>query len=94
MFLREYFGVGRNGVRERAWGRINGGHFDMKTMRSAVCKCRTTSGIDPVRIFSIKCTPSKKKDAYTVYLVFRTSNDKVGVIVLLVIYSVAICWLT
>ena len=75
-FLKEYFGVGRNGVRERAWGRINGGHFDMKTMRSAVCKCRTTSGIDPVRIFSIKCTPSMKKDAYTIYLVFRTSNDK------------------
>ena len=75
IFIKQYFGEGRNGVRERAWGRINGGHFDIKTMRSAVCKCRTTTGIDPVRIFSIKCTPSMKKDAYTIYLVFRMLDD-------------------
>ena len=44
-------------------------------MQSAICNCRTTSGIDPVRILSIKCTLSMKKDAYTICLVFRMSND-------------------
>ena len=74
-FINKYFGVGRNGVRERAWGRINGGHFDIKSMRTAVCNCRTTDGINSVRICSVKCTPSMKKDAYTIYLVFRMSDD-------------------
>ena len=87
-------------MRERAWGRINGGHFDMKTMRSAVCKCRTTSGIDPVRIFSIKCTPSMKKDAILFILFLERQminsyrHQQVGAIALSVVYSVATCWLT
>ena len=74
-FLKEYFGVGRNGVRERAWGRINGGHFDIKTMRASTCNCRTADGVEAVRMFSIKCTPSMKNDVYTIYLVFRISDD-------------------
>lgn len=45
-----YFGVGRNGVRERAWGRIVGGHLDLTTLRSSTCNCRTPTGIDRVRI--------------------------------------------
>ena len=61
-FIDQHFGVGRNGVRERAWGRINGGHFDMNTLTATKCNCRTTSGIESVRILSIKCTPSMKKD--------------------------------
>jgi hypothetical protein len=74
-FLDRHFGVGRNGVRERAWGRINGGHFDLKTIQSTVCNCRTPDGIERVRIFSIKCTPSMKKDVYTVYLVLKHADD-------------------
>ena len=74
-FLDKHFGVGRNGVRERAWGRINGGHFDLKTIQSTICNCRTPDGIERVRIFSIKCTPSMKKDVYTVYLVLKHSDD-------------------
>ena len=74
-FMDVYFGVGRNGVRERAWGRITGGHFDIKTLQSTECNCRTTDGIERVRMLSIKCTPSMKKDVYTIYLVLRLSDD-------------------
>ena len=74
-FIDLHFGTGRNGVRERAWGRINGGHFDISTFQSTACNCRTPAGIEPVRIFSIKCTPSMKKDVYTIYLILRSSDD-------------------
>ena len=74
-FTNLYFGVGRNGVRERAWNRIVGGHLDLTTLRSTTCNCRTLTGIDRVRIISIKCTPSMKKDVYTIYLILKTSDD-------------------
>ena len=74
-FTNLHFGVGRNGVRERAWGRIVGGHLDLTTLRSSTCNCRTITGIDRVRIISIKCTPSMKKDVYTIYLILRTFDD-------------------
>lgn len=32
-FIDNHFGIGRNGVRERAWGRVIGGHFDPTTLR-------------------------------------------------------------
>ena len=94
-FLKEYFGVGRNGVREQAWGRINGGHFDIKTMRASTCNCRTIDGVEAVRIFSIKCTPSMNYDVYTIYLVFRISDDVFipPPIVLSVVCSAVTCWL-
>ena len=74
-FIDQHLGTGRNGVRERAWGRINGGHFDMNTLSATKCNCRTTTGIESVSILSIKCTPSMKKDVYTIYLILRTSDD-------------------
>lgn len=74
-FIDNYFGVGRNGVRERAWGRITGGHFDLKTLQSTECNCRTPDGIERVRMLSIRCTPSMKKDVYTIYLVLILSSD-------------------
>ena len=74
-FIEQYFGGGRNGVRERAWRRVHAGHFDLRTLQSAKCNCRTQDGIESVRIFSIKCTPSMKKDVYTVFIILRTSND-------------------
>jgi 5'-3' exonuclease len=79
-FINQHFSDGcngpRNGVRERAWGRVNGGHFDLLTIKSTVCNCRTPEGIESVRMFSIKCSPSMKKDVYTIYLVMRKSDDK------------------
>ena len=33
-FTNLYYGVRRNGVRERAWGRIVGEHLDLTTLRS------------------------------------------------------------
>ena len=74
-FITEYFGEGRNGVRERAWRRVHAGHFDLRSLQSAQCKCRTQNGIEDVRIFSIKCTPSMKKDVYTVFVILRTVDD-------------------
>ena len=74
-FTNLYYGVGRNGVRERAWGRIVGGHLDLTTLRSTTCNCRAITGIERVRIISIKCTPSMKKVVYTIYLILRTSDD-------------------
>ena len=74
-FIDEHFGVGRNGVRERAWGRVNAGHFDLSTLRSSECKCRGKDGIVNVRIFSIQCTPSMKKDAYIVHLILAKNGD-------------------
>ena len=62
-------------MRERAWGRITGGHFDLKTLQSTECNCRTPDGIERVRMFSIRCTPSMKKDVYTIYLVLILSSD-------------------
>jgi hypothetical protein len=59
-FIDIFFGFGRNGVRERAWGRVIGGHFDLITLRSSDCKCRERGGIVDVRILSIQCTPSMK----------------------------------
>ena len=74
-FVDNYFGMGRNGVRERAWGRVIAGHFDLTTLRSSDCKCRSPSGIVDVSIFSIQCTPSMKKDAYMVHLILTKAND-------------------
>ena len=74
-FITENFGEGRNGVRERAWRRVHAGHFDLRSLQSAQCKCRTQVGIEDVRIFSIKCTPSMKKDVYTVFVILRTVDD-------------------
>ena len=74
-FIEQYFGGGRNGVRERAWRRVHAGHFDLRTLQSEKCNCRTQDGIESVLIFSIKCTPSMKKDVYTVFIILRTSND-------------------
>ena len=54
-FVDEVFGVGRNGVRERAWKRINGGHFDIKSIRSTACNCRANDGIESVSMLIIKC---------------------------------------
>lgn len=73
-FIDSYFGVGRNGVRERAWKRITGGHFDFNTLQLTECNCRTQEGIQRVSMFSIKCTPSMKKDAYTIYLVLTRTG--------------------
>jgi hypothetical protein len=74
-FIDNFFGIGRNGVRERAWGRVIGGHFDLATLRSSDCKCRGRDGIVDVRIFSIQCTPSMKKDAYSVHLILTKADD-------------------
>ena len=67
-FIEQYFGGGRNGVRERAWRRVHADHFDLRTLQSAKCNCRIQDGIESVRINSIKCTPSMKKDVYTVFV--------------------------
>ena len=74
-FIDNRFGIGRNGVRERAWGRGIGGHFDLTTLRSSDCKCRGKDGIVDVSIFSIQCTPSMKMDAYSVHLILRKADD-------------------
>lgn len=74
-FIDQHLGTDRNGVKEKAWERIEKGHFDLRTLESTTCNCRTTNGIECVRIFSIKCTPSARKDAYTIYSVFRQSDD-------------------
>ena len=73
-FINKYLGAGRNGVRERAWRRVHAGHFDLRTFQSADCKCQTSNGIADVRIFSIKCTPSMKKDVYTVYIILKADD--------------------
>ena len=75
VFIDTYFGAGRNGVRERAWGRVIAGHFDLTTLRSSDCKCRSPTGIVDVSIFSIQCTPSMKKDAYMVHLILTKTDD-------------------
>jgi hypothetical protein len=75
-FILKYFGDGRNGVRRRAWGRIVGGHFDLKTLQSTECKCLTNNGIEDVYIFSIKCSPSMKKEVYPIYLIFKKSDNQ------------------
>jgi hypothetical protein len=74
-FIDHHFGISRNGVRERAWCRVTGGHFDLTTLRSSDCKCRGRDGIVDVSIFSIQCTPSMKKDAYSVHLILSKVDD-------------------
>ena len=73
-FINKHFGAGRNGVRERAWRRVHAGHFDLRTFQSADCKRQNSDGIADVRIYSIKCTPSMKKDVYTVYIILRVCD--------------------
>ena len=74
-FILRYFGAGRNGVRERAWRRVHGGHFDLMSLQSTNCNCRTPEGVEAVTIFGMKCTPSVKKEVYTVYLILRASDN-------------------
>lgn len=74
-FIIKHFGTDRNGTKEKAWDRIENGHFNLRTLESTTCNCRTLNGIECVRIFSIKCTPSAREDAYNISLVIRQSDD-------------------
>ena len=51
-----------------------GGHLDLTTLRSSTCNCRTITGIDRVRMISIKVTPSMKKDIENTFNLFDIDN--------------------
>eukprot|EP01083_Nonionella_stella_P010513 29905_1 len=58
-YITNVFGVGKNGIRERAWKRFVSGSLDMNTLKMATAKDGEGK---PVHIIQIKCTPSMKSE--------------------------------
>lgn len=71
-YITSIFGLGKNGIRERAWKRFVSGSLDMNTLKMGTAKME---GEDrPVHIIQIKCTPSMKSEVYDVCIVFNSDG--------------------
>mmetsp|Transcript_24038 Transcript_24038/g.34371 ORF Transcript_24038/g.34371 Transcript_24038/m.34371 type:complete len:356 (-) Transcript_24038:74-1141(-) len=68
--IESVFGVGKNGIRDRAWLRFVSGHMNVETLRVATCRVDVDGKEEMARIFEMKVTPSMKNVVYSVYLVF------------------------
>lgn len=69
-YIESEFGIGKNGIRDRAWLRFVSGHMDVETLRVATCRVDIDGKEEIARIFEMKVTPSMKNVVYSVYLVF------------------------
>ncbi len=69
-YIESVFGVGKNGIRDRAWLRFVSGHMNVETLRVATCRVDVDGKEEMARIFEMKVTPSMKNVVYSVYLVF------------------------
>ena len=74
-YIDDVFGIGKNGVRERAWLRFESGHLNVETLRMATAEIEINQEKRGVRIYEIKVTPSMKNVVYSVYLFFDTSGN-------------------
>ena len=71
-FIYNNFGV-RNGVRDRAFLWLTGGHLNPGSLQYD--ECTLFDGSDAI-MWSILCTPSQKASQYTIYLVFDKNTKR------------------
>ena len=73
-YIDSIFGLGKNGIRERAWLRFESGHLNMETLRSSKTKVKVRGVDEEVQILEMKITPSMKNVVYSVYIVVNSSG--------------------
>lgn len=74
-FITTIFGR-RGGVENRAIRLIQGGHFDLSTLKSYKIKCKLNLAMVDYIMFQIQSTPSMKANAYAVNLIFSAHSDE------------------
>ena len=74
-YIESVFGIGKNGIRDRAWLRFVSGHMNVETLRVATCRVDIDGKEEIARIFEMKVTPSMKNVVYSVYLVFSMDGQ-------------------
>jgi len=73
-YVNDIFGLGKNGIRERAWLRLVSGHLNIDTLKMANAKVELDGKEEDVKIFMMEVTPSMKNVVYNVYIVFTSDG--------------------
>jgi hypothetical protein len=71
-YINFIFGVGRNGVRQRAYLRTVSGHYDPESFR--ICEVELLRTGERVTVVEASVTPSMKAEIYPIRLVYKNSS--------------------